>query len=58
MSFPALQGDAEAQNNLGVMYQRGEGVPKNNVKAVKWLRKTAEQGLEETKERLEKLEAK
>ena len=28
----AEQGDASAQNNLGVMYREGRGVPKNNVK--------------------------
>ena len=32
----AEQGDAEAQYNLGVMYDKGEGVPKNNVEAYKW----------------------
>ena len=40
----AEQGDAEAQNKLGVMYLRGEGVPENNQEAVKWCRKAAEQG--------------
>jgi hypothetical protein len=40
----AEQGDAAAQNNLGVMYYKGEGVPQDYAKAVKWFRKTAEQG--------------
>ena len=40
----AEQGDAEAQNKLGVMYLRGEGVPENNQEAAKWCRKAAEQG--------------
>ena len=40
----AEKGDAAAQFNLGVMYQNGEGVSKDNVEAVKWYRKAAEQG--------------
>ena len=31
-----LQGDAEAQANLGVMYARGEGIPQDYVQAYKW----------------------
>ena len=40
----AVAGDANAQNNLGLMYVAGEGVPKNDGEAVKWYRKAAEQG--------------
>ena len=40
----AEQGDAKAQNLLGVLYYNGNGVPKNYVEAVKWYRKAAEQG--------------
>ena len=40
----AEQGDAEAQNNLGVMYCEGKGVPEDNAEAFKWFRKAAEQG--------------
>mgnify|MGYP000046908671 CR=1 FL=1 len=40
----AEQGDAEAQFNLGVIYDYGEGVPENDKEAVKWYRKSAEQG--------------
>ncbi len=36
---------AVAQHNLGYMYQHGEGVEENDVDAVKWYRKAAEQGL-------------
>ena len=36
--------DAAAQFKLGVMYENGEGVPKDSVKAVEWYRKAAEQG--------------
>ena len=37
----AEKGDARAQNNLGAMYARGEGVEKE---AVKWYRNAGEQG--------------
>ena len=40
----AERGDAKAQYNLGVMYRKGHGVPKNDAEAVKWYRKAAEQG--------------
>lgn len=40
----AEQGDPEAQYNLGVMYAKGKGVPKNHKTAVAWYRKAAEQG--------------
>ena len=41
----AKQGDGYAQYNLGVMYDKGVGVPENNTEAVKWYRKAADQGL-------------
>ncbi len=41
----AKQGDAAAQNNLGVMYKMGQGVPQDDAEAVKWFRKAAEQGM-------------
>ncbi|MGH8710942.1 MAG: tetratricopeptide repeat protein [Burkholderiales bacterium] len=40
----ADQGDARAQTNLGLMYQRGEGVARDDAEAVKWYRKAADQG--------------
>ena len=40
----AEQGEAEAQFGLGVMYDNGIGVPKDEVEAVKWYRKAAERG--------------
>ena len=40
----AVQGDAAAQGNIGIMYQNGDGVIKDAVKAVKWFRLAAEQG--------------
>ncbi len=41
----AGQGDAQAQNNLGVLYERGHGVTQDYSEAVKWYRKAAGQGL-------------
>jgi TPR repeat protein len=40
----AEEGDAEAQATLGVMYETGEGAPKDNEEAMKWFHKAAEQG--------------
>ena len=40
----AEQGNATAQFNLGVMYDNGEGVPKDDAEAVRWYRLAAEQG--------------
>ncbi len=41
----AEQGDAEAQCDLGVCHEFGNGVEKDLVKAVEWYRRAAEQGL-------------
>jgi TPR repeat protein len=38
----ANAGDADAQYNLGVMYDNGEGVPEDDVEAVAWFRQAAE----------------
>ena len=40
----AVQGDAEAQNNLGAMYYLGLAVSQDYSEAVKWCQKAAEQG--------------
>lgn len=40
----AEQGNADAQNNLGVMYYFGYGVPQDYKKAFEWYTKAAEQG--------------
>lgn len=40
----AEQGDADAQYNLGVMYQYGRGVAEDPAEAATWYRKAAEQG--------------
>lgn len=41
----AEQGDAEAQFKLGVWYDNGEGVLRDDAQAAVWYRKAAEQGL-------------
>ena len=43
----AEQGDANAQFDLGNAYAKGNGVPKDAVKAVFWFRKAAEHGIPE-----------
>jgi TPR repeat protein len=40
----AEQGDARAQDNLGILYHDGQGVPQDYAEAVKWHRLAAEQG--------------
>jgi len=40
----AEQGDARAQNNLGVMYENGKGVAQDISEAVRWYRLAAVQG--------------
>ncbi len=40
----ADQGDADAQNNLGVMYDKGQGVTQDYAVAAGWYRKAADQG--------------
>ena len=40
----AEAGDAEAQYNLGVSYAYGQGVPEDDVEAVRWFRLAADQG--------------
>ena len=40
----ADQGRADAQYNLGFMYDNGEGVPEDDAEAERWYCKSAEQG--------------
>ncbi|MEA2885975.1 MAG: hypothetical protein QOD11_335 [Bradyrhizobium sp.] len=40
----AEQGNAKAQNVLGVMFRKGEGVPKNPVRAHMWFGVAAARG--------------
>lgn len=40
----AAKGDARAMHNLGVIYERGQGVPEDAALAVRWFRQAAEGG--------------
>ena len=40
----AILRNAAAQFNLGVMHEKGQGVPQNDKTALKWYRLAAEQG--------------
>ena len=40
----AQGGDASAQNELGLLYYEGKGVPQNHRKAKEWFDKAVEQG--------------
>jgi TPR repeat protein len=42
----AEQGEAEAQTELGEMYENGRGVERKDEEAEKWYRKAAAQGNE------------
>lgn len=52
----ATLGNADAQNNLGVMYVMGIGVVKDDQEALKWFRLAAAQGTEFAKEALKRPE--
>lgn len=52
----AKKGDPEAQYNLGVMYENGNGVKQNYEEAIKWYRKAADQGLAKAIEALNAIE--
>src|SRR5689334_12056035 len=45
MRKAAEQNELFAQNNLGLMYAQGCGVPQDDVQAVVWYRKASEQNL-------------
>ena len=49
----AEQGFANAQHNLGFMYEKGMGVPVNNVRAYMWYSLAKAQGDETAAEGLE-----
>ncbi len=48
----AEQGDADAQFNLGVMYDNGRGVTQDYAEVVKWYRRAAQQDLGEAQTNL------
>ncbi|MFM1881406.1 MAG: hypothetical protein RLZZ344_1640 [Pseudomonadota bacterium] len=43
----ADKGESRAQNNIGLMYEKGLGVTQSYVEAMAWYRKAADQGLPE-----------
>ena len=44
---PLTRDNADAQNNLGVMYENGHGVSQDYAQAMAWYRKAADQGYAE-----------
>ena len=44
-TLAAEQGDADAQYNLGVMYENGDGVPQDYVRAHMWVNLGASNGV-------------
>jgi len=42
----AYEGDTKAMNNLGVCYERGTGVPKDERMGLKWIHKATFQGFQ------------
>jgi TPR repeat protein len=51
----ATQGDSDAQNTLGLMYLKGEGVKKNLNIAKKWFKKAATLGHAQARQNLRAL---
>ena len=52
----AEMGSAQAQYNLGVCYENGEGVEKDSAEAMKWYRIASEQGHKDAETALQKLQ--
>jgi len=44
VQFLAHSGEARAQYDLGVMYDKGQGVPQSDSEALQWYERAAEQG--------------
>jgi TPR repeat protein len=44
LRYLAENGDLRAQYDLGVLYDRGEGVPQDNQEALNWYHRAAEEG--------------
>ena len=53
----AIEGNVDAQNSLGVMYARGQGVPRDVEEAAYWFREAARRGSRDALYTLEKLYA-
>jgi TPR repeat protein len=52
VELQAASGEAAAQCGLGMMYAKGQGVPRDYAQAALWLRKAAEQGEAEAQDAL------
>ncbi len=52
----AEQGNVQAQNALGFMYEQGQGAPKDDAEALRWLRKAAAQGNKLARDNVRRLE--
>ena len=44
VQFLAHSGEARAQYDLGLMYDKGQGVPQSDAEALQWYERAAEQG--------------
>ena len=51
----ADSGHPNAQYNLGIIYSKGRGIPRNINDAIKWFQKADDQGDENARKSLEKL---
>ena len=51
----AKKGDVEAQYNLGICYQNGQGVEQNEIEAQNWFRLAANGGHTKAKEMLDEV---
>ena len=52
----AEQGNADAEFSLGIIYEHGLGVSRDNAEALKWYRKAAAHGKKDAKSGIERLE--
>ena len=50
----AEEGNAEAQDDVGFMYESGRGVAKDRAQAVEWYRKSAAQGYQPARDALKR----
>ena len=54
----AEKDDKDAQNNLAVLYENGDGIDKDIDKAIYWYKKSAEQGFQDAQNKLKILSQK
>ena len=56
MAKAAVKDFPPAQYCLGLSYLIGDGVPQDHEKALYWIRKAADNGLQEAKDKLKEME--